>query len=997
VATTDATGGSPDHPRYPVAVRAILLLSLSAALACGDDSSSTEDAGLRTDAGSEPCVADGDCDDGAYCNGAERCAPDEEGADVRGCVPGDSPCPGLGCDESADACDDSCPDADGDGFADATCGGEDCDDADPDRYPGNVEICDPDDHDEDCDPSTLGREDRDGDGQIAARCCNPDAEGVIVCGADCNDAVPSVFLGATEVCDGYDQDCDGDVDEGVLVSGFADADGDRHGDPATPRMDCPGTAHFSLYDDDCDDTDHDVFGGRPEECNGLDDDCDGAVDESIVDLTFYRDGDGDGFGDPRGETRTACVAPDGFALLPLDCDDADPEASPAADERCNGADDDCDGRPSFRVGPADLEDDDGDGVGDEACGGADCADDDPRVGGGLEEVIDGVDNDCDGAVDDRCVMSAFYVDEDGDGYGSGEATIACEPMGRAQRDGDCDDSDASVGPAARESCNGVDDDCDGAVDELLDAGCGMPGAIGVCREGSCEVELCARGRLDCSDAPGCETSAFEAETCGACETSCDATDASNAVPACVPRDGTPAAECGFACADGFGDCDEDPDNGCERPIGDPNNCGGCDVRCAVPLNSDALCVGGRCMAECSEGYGDCDAAVEGCETELASDPMNCGECGMECAAACVAGRCAAHPFPVDPAADDFVSTPTNAIPSGVYEVGTMTVNADDLVELSGGTGVLVFHASGEVRIDGTIDVSGGTSITSGGHTGQWRFTSGVSCVGGSGGTGEPGERATAASVCGWGGTNGGGSGGDELESGGGGGGFGGGGGGRWSADSGDGGAGGGPEGGAGGFSGGAGSELYGRGGGSSVACYAGADGEFEAGPLPKIGGGGGGSIGSAAAEDPAIESTFYPGSGGGGAAGDFGRDGGGGGGGGGALRITSPVRIVIGATGVLLANGGAGGDPGGGGGSGGVIHLVAPEIVVEGGARISAVGGLGAPPMATNVRGGNGGPGRIRLSVDPRRCVIAGDTNPPTTCGDTTPTPCRGSIGVYPD
>ena len=70
-----------------------------------------------------------------------------------------------------------------------------------------------------------------------------------------------------------------------------------------------------------------------------------------MDLTFYRDGDGDGFGDPRGETRTACAAPEGFALRPLDCDDGDAARSPASEERCNGLDDDCDGVAAFRVGP----------------------------------------------------------------------------------------------------------------------------------------------------------------------------------------------------------------------------------------------------------------------------------------------------------------------------------------------------------------------------------------------------------------------------------------------------------------------------------------------------------------------------------------------------------------------------------------------------------------------------------------------------------------------
>ena len=715
-----------------------------------------------------------------------------------------------------------------------------------------------------------------------------------------------------------------------------------------------------------------------------------------MDLTFYRDGDGDGFGDPRGETRTACAAPEGFALLPLDCDDGDAARSPASEERCNGLDDDCDGVAAFRVGPADLEDDDGDGVGDAACGGGDCADDDPRVGGGLEEVLDGVDNDCDGVVDDRCVMSAFYVDEDGDGFGTGDAMIACEPMGRAARDGDCADDDAAVRPGAVERCNGVDDDCDGATDEFVDAECGLPGAIGRCEAGVCEVALCARGWLDCDEASaGCETSAYDTGSCGACDAACESVPGGveNALPACVPQDGTPPAACGFACADGYGDCDGDPANGCERPLGDPANCGGCDVLCAVPLNSAPLCEGGRCTSECLPGFTSCDAAVDGCETATGNDPENCGACGNVCpSGVCVASRCVTHPYMTG--TEDFVAPRDATFASGVFRYGRFEVPADSVLRLTGGTGVLEIHAEDEVVINGTVNVSGGNATAKGGSTGI-SVTSGLGCGDSYGGLGEPGQRGVGATVCGWGGTNGGGSGGDRREPGGGGGGFGGGGGGRWSAV-GDGGDGGGPSGGNGG---GADIALGGWGGRATPACYGGGNGSGQPGTLPNAGAGGGGSIGQAAADDLAATTTFVPGSAGGGAAGDELNAGGGGGGGGGALRITSATRIHLMPRALLLANGGNGYAPGGGGGSGGIIELVAPEILIEGGAILSARGGLGAGPGGAdnNLQGGHGGLGRIHISVDPSRCVIAGDTRPPTTVDDRTPLACRGLVTVYPN
>jgi hypothetical protein len=107
-----------------------------------------------------------------------------------------------------------CPDDDGDGVASAACGGADCDDADPSRYPGATEVCDADD--EDCDDTTFGADgDTDGDGHAAVGCCNGAA-----CGDDCDDARDDVNPRATEACNaGLDDDCDGlaDAADGACV------------------------------------------------------------------------------------------------------------------------------------------------------------------------------------------------------------------------------------------------------------------------------------------------------------------------------------------------------------------------------------------------------------------------------------------------------------------------------------------------------------------------------------------------------------------------------------------------------------------------------------------------------------------------------------------------------------------------------------------------------------------------------------------------------------
>ncbi len=108
-------------------------------------------------------------------------------------------------------------------------------------------------------------------------------------------------------------------------------------------------------------------------------------------------------------------------------------------------------------------DNDGDGFTDEI----DCDDGHAVVNPDAVEICDGIDNDCSGAIDDDASdASDWYADADGDGWGSGEATTACDtPSGGVVDTGDCDDSDATSFPGATELCDGVDNDCDGAVED----------------------------------------------------------------------------------------------------------------------------------------------------------------------------------------------------------------------------------------------------------------------------------------------------------------------------------------------------------------------------------------------------------------------------------------------------------------------------------------------------------------------------------------------------
>lgn len=153
----------------------------------------------------EVCHSDSQCGaDGLFCNGLEKCLPDDPMADVRGCVrgiwprsvnrdqsrgrrigffdhticaPDSNPYTRDYCDEDNDRCVHESEDNDGDGHASLRTSGDDCNDNDATTFPGNVEICDARGHDEDCDPTTVGNKDSDGDGYNDSKCFNTGADG----------------------------------------------------------------------------------------------------------------------------------------------------------------------------------------------------------------------------------------------------------------------------------------------------------------------------------------------------------------------------------------------------------------------------------------------------------------------------------------------------------------------------------------------------------------------------------------------------------------------------------------------------------------------------------------------------------------------------------------------------------------------------------------------------------------------------------------------------
>jgi hypothetical protein len=144
-------------------------------------------------------------------------------------------------------------------------------------------------------------------------------------------------------CDGVDEDCDGVVDDGLLEDFFVDADGDGYGGAET-RQACPsGGPDLTLTGGDCDDGDAAIHPGSFDRCDGVDQDCDGEVDEDAPVGTWYADADGDGYG-YAATAVSACEEPSGHATVAGDCDDAAASVNPGATEACdNDVDDDCDG------------------------------------------------------------------------------------------------------------------------------------------------------------------------------------------------------------------------------------------------------------------------------------------------------------------------------------------------------------------------------------------------------------------------------------------------------------------------------------------------------------------------------------------------------------------------------------------------------------------------------------------------------------------------------
>ncbi|MDC0710582.1 MopE-related protein [Stigmatella sp. ncwal1] len=390
----------------------------------------------------------------------------------------------------------------------------DCDDTTSLSHPGAAEVCD--NRDNNCDGSvdegvlTTYYRDVDGDGhgvqtQTLQACSKP--AGYATISDDCNDSPTNgaqMYPGKAEICDGLDNNCNFDTDEGVKSTFYLDADKDGHGNPYIFTLACTAPTGYVAGGQDCNDSSATTQPGATEVCDGKDNNCSGTVDEDVQ-AEWYPDADSDGVGTTNVSFRVlACTAPAGYVSSHADCHDGNATVKPGAAELCDVLDNDCDG--SIDEGLATVSwypDADGDGFGGVsgtavvACRSpgagyvsnkTDCNDGSASISPAQPEICEPtdqtqVDNNCDGSTENAVNDTVWYRDADGDGFGTKTNTkkSCTQPDGYARVENDCNDQNPLVNPGATEICEAgaysaqLDNDCDGDkndVDPKLPVGSG---------------------------------------------------------------------------------------------------------------------------------------------------------------------------------------------------------------------------------------------------------------------------------------------------------------------------------------------------------------------------------------------------------------------------------------------------------------------------------------------------------------------------------------------
>ncbi|MEE9525609.1 MAG: MopE-related protein [Candidatus Woesearchaeota archaeon] len=453
---------------------------------------------------------------------------------------------------------------------------------------------------------------------VSLLCIDGDGDGYnasgIGCGTvDCNDSNSSINPGATEVCDGQDNDCNALTTDGSGEA--APLNSKQAGVCSGSTQSCSGSwsdnyAGVANYE-------------NPEtSCDNLDNNCDGNVDE-VPTSTYYQDLDSDTYGN-ASVSQTVCIQPGGYVSDNTDCNDNDASISPGTSEICNDVDDNCNGQEdeglavactndiqcgsngcalgtyysfncnnpgtcsSYCSNTTNITDSDNDGY-DIQCD-SDCNDSDASINPGATEICNGLDENCNAFIDEglpiactnnvqcgnnNCISGTYYIytcnnpgtcpsycsnttsitDNDGDNYDT-------------ECDNDCNDADNTTYPGATEVCDGQDNDCDNLIDEGL----------------TCPP--CAAGTTLCTD--------------GSCSSNCSSTDGAD--QGCIgSANGTCDPGEGCACAD----C-----NGIQDGCVDESLC----------VYDKSLCYCTTCDAD-SDGLTDYEEVVPGIDGNI-TDPNN---------------------------------------------------------------------------------------------------------------------------------------------------------------------------------------------------------------------------------------------------------------------------------------------------------------------------------------------------------------------------------------
>jgi hypothetical protein len=383
----------------------------------------------------------------------------------------------------------------------------------------------------------------------------------------------------------------------------------------------------------------------PETCNGEDDDCDDNVDEGRADALCELE-----------NAVPVCV--DGSCFV-SDCKPGFRDCDDKMENGCEASDDDvrncglCGTVCSIPGAIAACVEEECTAIGCEG-GLGDCGDDNPDCEtalntpvncGGCGESCDGLPNataescetgectatscalgfgDCNDARDDGCEQAVNSIAH------CTECGQSCDFVGSSNDD--CDDYVCRSGPCddGYGQCDGVRTNGCEPLNTIEDCGacnqpCGGEDLENIesasCETGAC-VPVCLEGFDDCDEQPftGCETSIRTNDDCGACDEACTL---DNASATCL----TGSCEIG-ECDPGWLDCNDDPEDGCEKSSNDDDTCGGCDIECMPP---DPVCAGGVCGdVICGAGTADCAQDGLPCEINLTNDEQHCGRCNSPC-------------------------------------------------------------------------------------------------------------------------------------------------------------------------------------------------------------------------------------------------------------------------------------------------------------------------------------------------------------------------------